>query len=66
MSKLIVKQYIIRKYIKATSAAQALRKERNFHADECWVDDDWKKQNIDIETKTIGFSHKKTKKRHAR
>ena len=35
MSKLIVKQYIIRKYIKATSAAQALRKERNFHADEC-------------------------------
>lgn len=48
------KQYIIRKYIKANSAQEALRKEKKQPADECWIDEKW------MEQKTIeGFKNKK-------
>jgi hypothetical protein len=42
------KQYVIRKYILARSAAKALRIEHNFKADECWLDDDWKKNQKEV------------------
>ena len=36
------KQYIIRKYILARSAAEALRIEHKFKAVDCWIDDNRK------------------------
>lgn len=45
------KRYIIRKYIMARSAAEALRKEKYFKADECWVDEKW----FDEKRPAIGF-----------
>lgn len=48
------KQYIIRKYIKANSAQEALRKEKKQAADECWVDEKWTQENI-----IRGFNDKK-------
>lgn len=46
--------YIIRKYIKANSAAEALAKEKEVDADDVWVDDDWKKENQNM-TNAVGF-----------
>ena len=40
------KVFIIRKYIKASSAKEALRIEKRFEADDCWVDEEHHKQNI--------------------
>jgi hypothetical protein len=40
------KRYIIRKYILAKSAKDALRKEKNIPADECWVDENYHKEEI--------------------
>lgn len=48
------KQYVIRKYIKAKSAQEALKKERKQPADECWVDEKWMQENI-----IQGFKDKK-------
>ena len=42
------KQCIIRKYVMARSAAEALRIERNFKADYCWLDEDWKKNQKEV------------------
>lgn len=54
----MLKQYIIRKYVKAENVAQALRLEKNIKADEAWIDTDWK-QDKDI---SVGFKHVKTSK----
>jgi hypothetical protein len=54
-SRLKPKLYVIKKYVKATSAAEALRKERTVAADDVWVDDDWRKNNRDNLADAIGF-----------
>lgn len=46
------KMFVVRKYIKATSAAQAIRKDKTTPVHDVWVDDDWKKQSL---TDAIGF-----------
>ena len=50
------KRYVIRKYIMAKSASDALKKERKFKADECWLDEKW----VDLQNKdngpAIGFA----------
>jgi len=51
------KQYVIRKYILARSAAEALRIEYKFKADDCWLDDDWKKNQKEV-VGEIGFKTK--------
>jgi hypothetical protein len=35
--------FVVRKYIMAKSAAEAIRKDKHTAVDEVWVDDDWKK-----------------------
>lgn len=39
------KRFIVRKYIMAETAAQALRKEKHFQADDVYLDDQWIKDN---------------------
>lgn len=51
-----LKQFIVRKFILGTSASDVLKREKNFKADDCWVDEKW----LDLHTKdlnpAIGFS----------
>lgn len=59
MKKPINKLFVIKKYIMATSAHDALKKERKVRPDDCWVDEDWKKSQSDprqLES-AIGFTH---------
>lgn len=46
------KMFIVRKYIKATSAADAIKKEKNTPVHDVWVDEDWKKNHL---ADAIGF-----------
>lgn len=49
------KQFIVRKHVMAFSAAEAIRKEREYEVSDCWVDDEWVKNN---ETpKNVGFKN---------
>jgi len=50
------KRYVVRKYIMAHSAQEALRKERRVRPDDCWIDDDWKKDNQANLVSAIGFT----------
>lgn len=47
------KRYVIKKYIIATSARDAMRKDRTHHVDEIYCDIDWKPDNL------IGFKDTK-------
>lgn len=44
--KKMKKLYVIRKYVKATSVAEAIKLERNVKPDGVWVDDEWAKANV--------------------
>lgn len=53
-----MKLYVIKKYILAKNARQALIKERKAEADDIWVHEDWQKREIDSkfeEKKDVGF-----------
>lgn len=50
------KRYIVRKYIIAKTINEALRKEKNTIPDDCWVDEDWKKENSQDLVSAIGFT----------
>lgn len=45
--------YIIKKYIMATNAIQAIKKDQTTAVHDCWVDDDWKTKNL---AGAIGFT----------
>jgi hypothetical protein len=64
MPKQSDKLFIVRKYVKASSAAEAIRKERSIAPDECFLDEEWRKANLDISTgKEMGIQvARKTKK----
>ena len=49
------KRYIVRKYIMATSIQQALKKEKRSKPDDCWVDEDFKKEHPENLVSAIGF-----------
>lgn len=51
------KMFVIRKYIMATSAKQAILKDRNSPVDDVWVDSDWQKKQTEILASAIGFAH---------
>jgi hypothetical protein len=51
------KLFIVKKYIIATSAHEALKKERTIRPDDVWVDEDWKKDNPNRLISAIGFTH---------
>jgi hypothetical protein len=49
------KLFVIKKYIYADSATEALQKEKHHLADDCWVDEDWKRNHLIERTPAIGF-----------
>lgn len=53
-----LKMFIVRKYIKAESVADALRKERRTPPDDVFIDDDWRKAQKDNLAESIGFKSK--------
>lgn len=56
MKKPPEKRYIVRKFIMAKSASDALKKERKFKADECWIDEKWVEQATRDNAPAIGFA----------
>ena len=48
------KRFILRKYVMASNAREALRKDKTSEVDDVWVDDDWKKLH-DQANKDVGF-----------
>ena len=50
-----LKRYIVRKFIMAHSAQEALNKEHKHRPDEVWVDSDWAKENSNSLVSAIGF-----------
>lgn len=57
------KLFVVRKYVWAKNASEALKNERNQKADECWIEEKWQEKNIEINKniKTAGFIIKKHK-----
>lgn len=53
------KLYVIRKYVLAKSASQAIKLEKLKCVDDCWLDEDWKKENNNKLDSSIGFLNKK-------
>lgn len=49
-------QYIIRKYVMAKSALGAIRQDKKTPVHDCWIDEDWKKQQNQQLESCIGFS----------
>lgn len=49
------KRYIVRKFVMAMSAKEALEKERDLMPDEVFVDDEWQKGNKEFSS-AVGFS----------
>lgn len=55
--KIILKRFVIKKYVMARSAQEALKKEKKVLPDDVWVCEDWKKDNPNqLEGVTIGFN----------
>ncbi len=48
------KLFVIKKYVWAESAKQAIKKEKNVVVDDVWVDEDWKKNSSNPKD-AIGF-----------
>lgn len=62
-SKKKKKLFVIKKYVLANYAAQALKLEREIAPDDCWVDEDWRKQQNEANLEgshNIGFNTPKT------
>jgi hypothetical protein len=56
MNKPKNKLFIIRKYVMARSAVEAIKLDKSTPVDDVWIDDDWKNsQRQNLET-AIGFS----------
>jgi hypothetical protein len=54
--KIPEKRYIVRKYIMATNVHHALKKEKKTKPDDCWVDEEWKKDNPNKLISAMGFT----------
>ena len=53
------KRYIIRKYVMAESATQAMKLEKNFRVEDVWVDEKWVEANLN-HSGSIGFEAKRS------
>ena len=51
------KLFVVKKYVMAKDAKEAIKLERKCHVDDVWVDDDWKKDNKNQLPSAIGFAH---------
>lgn len=49
-----MQRFIVRKYIMAKDAKQAIKLDKTTPVQDVWIDDEWKKLNDDI-TRNIGF-----------
>lgn len=49
--------YVVRKYVMAENAAQALRREPKQPVHDIFVDDDWRKNNTDRLADAIGYAY---------
>ena len=49
------KMYIVRKYIKADNAAQAIRKDKTTPVHDVWISDEWKEKQHQHLASAIGF-----------
>ena len=47
--------YVVKKYIKAASAQEAIRKDAKHPVDDVWVDEEWKKGQANELAHAIGF-----------
>lgn len=63
MAEATRKLFVVRKYVMARSAAEALRLEKNQASDDVWLDDDWKKSNLQEASKAFGIIVKAKKRR---
>lgn len=54
-----IKQFILRKYVMARSATEAIAKDRNYKVDEVFVDDQWLKEHPESPQSNIGYGKKK-------
>ena len=52
------KLYIIRKYVFARSARHAIAQESKVPVDDCWLDEDYKRQSLAANAE-IGFTDRK-------
>lgn len=59
-----IKRFVVKKYIMARSAQQALKIEKKVLPDDVWVDEDWKKENPNTLTSEIGFHTPKRFRSH--
>lgn len=50
------KIFVVKKFVEAKSAKDALKKEKTCPVDEIWIDEEWKKNNISNTRKPMGFS----------
>lgn len=55
MKKFKQKLYVIRKYVMASSASGAIKKEKNQKVDDVWIDDDYKRNMTQKLEPAIGF-----------
>lgn len=53
--KIQEKRFIIKKYVMAISAKDAIKKEYKVIPDDVWVDEDWKKENPNQLQSAIGY-----------
>ena len=51
-----LKLFIVRKYIMARSANDALKKEKGCLPDDCWLDDEYRKMRTNEKVPAIGFN----------
>ncbi len=54
--KVPLKRFVVKKYIMAKSAQDALKKERRVRPDDVWVDDEWRKENPNVLVSAIGYT----------
>lgn len=48
--------FVIKKYIMAPNAREAIKREKKTEVDDLWVDEEWRKNNKDRLADAIGFS----------
>ena len=58
-AKKSLKQFIVRKYIMAVTAVEAIANESKYAVDDVWVDEEWRKENFEKMGRQIGFKNKK-------
>lgn len=60
---MLERQYIVRKFVMAKTAQEALKREGDIKPDEVWIDDEWAKNHPAVaQNSRIGYrTNKKTK-----